>query len=111
MSFWHIQLHLDKASEFPKEKVKKILEETHYTGMGEWKEGWVYIDQFRNVMKVGDIVLVRSYGPLALVEVTGEPEITPTPNLDLDWFENRRQIRILQFFDKKVEQQIGKKVD
>ena len=109
-NFWHIQLHPNNSSEFPREKVKKILEDTHYIGMGEWEEGKVYIDQFRK-MKVGDIVLVRSQGPLALVEVTGEPEKTPNPNFNFDWFENRRKVRILQFFDEKVEEQIGKKVD
>lgn len=111
MNFWHIQLHPDNASEFPREKVRKILEETQYIGMGEWEEGKVYIDQFTNVLKPGDIVLVRSKGPLALVEVIGEPEKTPTPNVDFDWFENRRKVKILQFFDEKVEEHIGKKVD
>ena len=110
-NFWHIQLHPDNASEFPREKVRKILEETQYIGMGEWEEGKVYIDQFTNVLKSGDIVLVRSKGPLALVEVIGEPEKTPDPNIDFDWFENRRKVKILQFFDEKVEEQIGKKVD
>lgn len=111
MNFWHIQLHPDNVAEFPRDKVKKILGVTRYIGMGEWKEGWVYIDQFTNNMKPGDIVLVRSKGPLALVEVIGEAEKTPSPNVDFDWFENRRLIRILQFFDEKVEEQIGKKVD
>ncbi len=111
MNFWHIQLHPDNASEFPREKVRKILEETQYIGMGEWEEGKVYIDQFTHVLKPGDIVLVRSKGPLALVEVIGEPEKTPDPNVDFDWFENRRKVRILQFFDEKVQEQIGKKVD
>jgi MoxR-like ATPase len=111
MNFWHIQLHPDNASEFPREKVRRILEETHYIGMGEWEEGRVYIDQFTNVLRRGDIVLVRSKGPLALVEVTGELEKTPTPNVDFDWFENRRKVRILQFFDEKVEEEIGKKVE
>ena len=103
MNFWHIQLHPDKASEFPREKVKKILEDTHYIGMGEWAEGWVYIDQLRNVRNVGDIVLVRSKGPLALVEVIGEPEKATIPNEGFDWFENRRLVKILQFFEKKVD--------
>ncbi|MEB2774610.1 AAA family ATPase [Algoriphagus sp. D3-2-R+10] len=110
-NFWHIQLHPNNQSEFPREKVERILKETHYIGMGQWEDGRVYIDQFTNVMKTGDIVLVRSKGPLALVEVIGEPEKTPNPNLDFDWFENRRLIKVLQFFDEKVQEQIGKKVD
>tara|TARA_R110002020_G_scaffold36695_2_gene110433 strand:- start:3603 stop:5483 length:1881 start_codon:yes stop_codon:yes gene_type:complete len=111
MNFWHIQLHPNNQSEFPREKVERILKETHYIGMGQWEDGWVYIDQFTNVMKPGDIVLVRSKGPLALVEVIGLPEKTSNPNLDFDWFENRRLIKVLQFFDDKVKEQIGKKVD
>jgi len=110
-NFWHIQLHPNNQAEFPREKVRKILEETHYIGMGEWEDGWVYIDQFKNVLKTGDIVLVRSKGPLALVEVIGEPEKTLNPNVDFDWFENRRLIKVLQFFDNHIQEQIGKKVD
>ncbi|MBY5950542.1 AAA family ATPase [Algoriphagus marincola] len=110
-NFWHIQLHPNNKSEFPREKIRRILEDTHFIGMGEWEEGKVYIDQFRNVMRIGDIVLVRSQGPLALVEVVGAPEKTPNANVDFDWFENRRLVRILQFFDEKIESQIGKNVD
>jgi MoxR-like ATPase len=111
MNFWHIQLHPNNASGFPPEKIKKILEQTNYIGMDEWADGWVYLNQFRSVLKVGDIVLVRSKGPLALVEVCGEAEHTPNPNLELDWFENRRSVKILQFFNKQIQEQIGKNVD
>lgn len=110
-NFWHIQLHPNNQSEFPRDKVRRILEKTQYIGMGEWDEGKVYIDQFTNVMKTGDIVLVRSKGPLAIVEVIGEPERTPNSNDEFDWFENRRLVKVLQFFDEAVKDQIGKKVD
>ncbi|REG92157.1 AAA family ATPase [Algoriphagus antarcticus] len=110
-NFWHIQLHPNNQSEFPPEKVKKILEDTNCIGMDEWADGWVYLNQFRTILKIGDIVLVRSKGPLALVEVIGEAEQTPNPDLKFDWFENRRKIKVLQFFDSQVQEKIGRKVN
>ena len=98
MTFWHIQLHPDAISSWPPEKIKKILKETSYIGMGdEWDER--QIKQFCDELKIGHIVAVRSGAiPIALVEVIGEKEDQPNPNEDLDWFPLRRKIRILDFY-------------
>ena len=47
-------------------------------------------------MQIGDIVLVRDgIEPIALVEVMGEFQNVKVFNKDLDWFRQRRAIRIL----------------
>jgi len=60
MNYWHIQLHPDNKGAFPPEKVKKILNDTSYIGLGEWESGEDQIRQFVDILKVGDIVAIRS---------------------------------------------------
>ena len=49
-------------------------------------------------MKIGDVVLVRlGNKPIALVEVTKDATYTTDINENLDWFVNRREIRVLQY--------------
>lgn len=99
MNFWHIQLHPNDRDAFPTDKVERILRETSYIGLGEWKEGTDQIRKFRNDMEEKDIVVVRSgKTPIALVEVVGKAEIKKDPDPNLDWFENRRKIKILDFY-------------
>lgn len=100
MNYWHLQLHPDNKGAFPPDTVKKILEDTSYIGLGEdWKGGEEQIRQFKKVLKIGDIVAVRSgQTPIALVQVTGEAENTDEVDDELDWFQNRRKIKILDFY-------------
>lgn len=99
-NYWHIQLHPDNTIDFPLEKVRKLLEEKSLIGLGNWEGGESQINQFKDDMKIGDIVAVRSgKKPIALVEVVGEHEYTENVNKDLDWFENRRKVRVLDYCD------------
>jgi len=100
MNYWHLQLHPNNKGTFPPEKVKNILRGTSLIGLGDWDEGEEQIRQFNEELKVGDIVAVRSgQAPIALVEVIiGEAEHTEEVNEDLDWFQNRRKIKILDFY-------------
>lgn len=99
MNFWHIQLHPDNAGAFPPDKVISILKSTSFIGLGEWGEGADQISKFKDELKRGDIVAVRSgIKPIALVEVIGDWEYSANPNADLDWFENRRKVKILDCY-------------
>ena len=70
MNFWHMQLHPDNKH-FGKEK--EILEKTSLIGLGETKKLALEIDSFKNVMKIGDIVLIKlGKQPIALVKVESE---------------------------------------
>lgn len=110
MNYWHLQLHPDNKVAFPPEKVKKILEETSYIGLGEdWKRGEEQIRQFIKVLKIGDIVVVRGgQTPIALVQVSGEAEYTNKVDHELDWFPNRRKIKILDFYKAEYNFHIPK---
>ena len=93
-TFWHLQLHPNDR--LGPEKTLQILEETGLIGLSDYKGGADYRD-FKSVMKIGDIVLVREgKTPLALVEVTGQFQDINNPNQELDWFKQRRKIRILE---------------
>ncbi|MEW6077706.1 MAG: AAA family ATPase [Thermodesulfobacteriota bacterium] len=109
MNFWHMQLHRNDTKEIPPEKVRKILIETSYIGLGDWDKGKAQIDQFKDELKVGDIVAIRSgKKPIALVAVIGEPEYSISPNEDLDWFSHRREVKILDFYKNEYGFQISK---
>ena len=109
MNYWHIQLHPDNKGAFPPKKVKSILNETSYIGLGAWENGEEQIRQFIDFLKLGDIVAVRSgQTPIALVEIIGEHEYTEDVNEDLDWFQNRRKIKILDYYKPEYDFYIPK---
>lgn len=98
MTFWHMQLHPEDTKNFPPEKIRRILYDTSYIGLGNWESSQV--NDFKNRMTLGDIVAIKSgKTPIALVEVTGDLEYKDNPNEDLDWFDNRRKIKILDCKD------------
>jgi len=100
MNYWHMQLHPDNKTDFPREKIKQILLDKKIIGLGEWDNGQSQINQFNNDMAIGDIILIRADGPMALVEIIGAAEYTDDTNKDLDWFCHRRQVRVLAFYDE-----------
>jgi MoxR-like ATPase len=104
-------MHPGNQAEFDRARVSRILEETGYIGVGEWDEGEGIIRQFREEMAIGDVVLVRSKGPLALVMIVGEPEYEGSPNEELDWFQNRRVVKILAWHTQQVRQVLGNQLD
>lgn len=105
--FWHIQLH--STTKLPVEILHKILTEKQQIGLAEaWqnkKGDWAKDpDLFRNKMQVGDIVLVRSgRQPIALTQVTSDAFITEKNNPKEDWFELRRNIKVLAFYDDQAQ--------
>lgn len=111
MNYWHIMLHPADQAEFNRERVRKILEETGYVGVGEWDDGKNKIEQFSSEVAIGDVILVRSEGPLALVKVVGELEYEEDPNEELDWFQNRRAVEILAWHTSEVSRILGRKLD
>jgi 5-methylcytosine-specific restriction protein B len=110
MNYWHIQLHPNNRASFPAEKVKRILIEKEVIGMGEWEDGWSMINQFKIEAKIGDIVLVRSGGPLAIVQIVSDAYYEDITNSELDWFENRRKIKILGWFNNGYQELLGTRV-
>jgi len=111
MNYWHIQLFPGRENkpEFPSEKIREILMQTHYIGIGEnWNE--TIEGQFKEALQIGDLVLVRSNGPLALCKVVGDLEHKDNANPDFDWFPNRRKIEILGWIED-YEKYIGRSVD
>lgn len=94
-TFWHIQLNPDVS--LGRKKVVEILEKTSLIGLNFEKGSSTY-NNFKDRMQLGDIVLVRDgIQPIALVEVTGKWEQIINPDEDLDWFSQRRKIRVLEY--------------
>lgn len=101
MNYWHLQLFPgERDKEFPISKIQEILKlDKPVIGLGVWDEGEDYIKDFKNRMAVGDIVAIRKGAkPIALVKVTSDAFWEDHPNLDLDWFEHRRKIKVLDFY-------------
>ena len=99
MNFWHIQLHPSNQNDFPPDKVEKILKKTSYIGVGDWDKGERIIYDFEKTLEIGDIVAVKSgKTPIALVEIISDCERTDNVNNDLDWFQYRRKIKVLDFY-------------
>lgn len=99
MNYWHMQLHPDNSQHFNTARVKRILEEKSLIGLGD--EDKIWDTDFINRMKVGDIVVVKNGGePIALVEVVGDYYRDDEVNLELDWFNHRRKVKILDFYKK-----------
>lgn len=95
-TYWHMQIHPDDKS-FADEKLHSILEHKKIIGLGNWEEGKDQIDAFRNLMKVNDIVAIKNGAKLiALVQVIGG-WYQVKEDSDIDWIENRRPIRILDW--------------
>jgi len=95
MTYWHMQLH--PADEQDNYDAGKIVQETKLIGLGNWSEGRSQRKQFKDEMKIGDIVLVRKGASVkALVEVIGEYEDTLNKPTGLDWFQFRRKVKILE---------------
>jgi len=69
--------------------------------VGVDKQGKAYVPNFQQRMSIGDIVLVRAGAtPLALVEVLGDCAETHQTDEKLDWFEYRRQVKVLGWADE-----------
>ncbi|WP_043974128.1 MULTISPECIES: AAA family ATPase [Acinetobacter] len=99
MNFWHMQLHPNDPVFFDTERVKRLLREKGVIGFGEWEKGENLIPQFKDKMKIGDIIAIKKGGtPIALVKVIGEYFLCDEIDHELDWFEHRRKVEVLDFY-------------
>lgn len=93
-TFWHIQLNPDES--IGRQKGISILEKCGVIGIGWFTRDDRQVLNFKNTMKIGDIVLVRDgKQPIALVEVTGNYQNIKDPDREFDWFPKRRTVKIL----------------
>jgi 5-methylcytosine-specific restriction protein B len=99
MNFWHMQLHPHNMDNFPPARVVQILERTSVIGLGDWPGGEALRNTFENQMQIGDVVAIRSgQTPIALVEVTGNAFFQDAVDENLDWFQNRREVKLLDLY-------------
>jgi len=99
MNYWHMQLHPSDSHYFNTARVKRILEEKSLIGLGD--EDKIWDTDFINRMKVGDIVAIKNGGePIALVEIVSDYYRDDVVNPELDWFNHRREVKILDFYKK-----------
>ena len=99
MNFWHIQLHRQNVDEFSDDQLKQILTQKKVIGVGISNSSK---QKFETECAIGDVVLVKKGAtPVALVKITGNVETLTSEQIDtnLDWFEVRRTIDILEFYD------------
>lgn len=95
MNYWHIQLHPDDPLDHA--TLKSILTTKQIIGLGKSNRD---SESFRNVMKIDDVVVVRDGStPIALVKVTGDAYIEQNTDDALDWFDLRREIEIIDFYE------------
>src|SRR5690554_2773881 len=95
MNFWHMQLHpgTEGRGSYSRADIKEILEKENVIGMGnEWDKDRGQPNLFRKHVKVGDIILIRKDGPLALVEVTSDWYENKNSSV---WFEMARKVKVL----------------
>ena len=106
MNYWHMQLH-PTGEKFQNEHLRRILIEKNVIGLGEWDDGESQIYDFKERIKIGDVVAVKNGAcPVALVQVTSESWEEVQPDLALDWFPYRRNIKILDLYRETDQFQI-----
>ena len=90
-------------SEWTHEDIERAIENSKKRGVKKGTFG--IIKQFRDEMKVGDIVLIRQGGtPIGLVKVSSDYFMSKdTDEEGQPWFRHRRKIEILSFFDEDKE--------
>lgn len=89
---------------------KEILEETKLIGLGDWEKGESQIKQFRDEIKINDIVLIhKGAKSIALVKVIGDfidRDIdrdfidSGSNQSSVDWFKYRRKVEILEILSE-----------
>lgn len=108
MNYWHLQMHQHDQSKFPPSKLREILEKTSLIGMGYKEKNENSLINFKK-LDIGDIIAVRDgKTPVALVEVIGNHEYTEDVKEDLDWFPNRRKVKVLDYYKAEYNFKIPK---
>ena len=104
INYWHIQLHPNNQNIFSNEKIKDILKKVGVIGLGDWDEGEEQIRQFNEDVSIGDIVAVRNgQQPIALVKIKTVSYYINDPNKEFDWFENRREVDVLDYYNSEYK--------
>ncbi|WP_368559580.1 AAA family ATPase [Acinetobacter indicus] len=88
-----MQLHPNDKSAFNRTEIKNLLISKKVIGLGKkWDNDRGQPQKFSTVMQVGDIILIRSEGPLALVKVIGQCYENTDDSI---WFDLIRDVEIL----------------
>ncbi|MCK4441091.1 MAG: hypothetical protein KAU90_03735, partial [Sulfurovaceae bacterium] len=95
MAYWHIQMYKDRKEN----EEERLLTELSIIGVGDLGKNNTSVKQFKQIIKIGDIVLVRrGKRTIALVEIIGELEdILEDDYNRLDWFRYRRKVKVLDW--------------
>jgi len=94
-----MQLHRTNRGNFSIERAKNILQSARVIGLGEWPNDRGQIEQFKNKMNKDDIVVIKDgETPIALVKIISEFYTKSNPNEDFDWFPNRRDVEVLDYY-------------
>jgi 5-methylcytosine-specific restriction enzyme B len=102
MKFWNMQLHPDDKASFGLNSFKRVLED-NIIGMGEsWDNDGGQPNSFKNVVAIGDIVLLRHDGPKYLVQITGN---CSTNNDKKYWFDIARPIKVLSKMGDTIKEE------
>ncbi len=107
MNFWHMQLHPSDSQAINRDEVKRILLEKGVIGLGvQWENDRGQPQKFEKEVKVGDVVLIRSDGPLALVKVLSNCYNNQDNSV---WFDLIRKVEILSLEGNFYKVQFKKK--
>ncbi len=88
-----MQLHPNNKDQVNRDEVIKILTDKKIIGLSaQWENDRGQPQKFSDEINIGDIVLIRSDGPLALVKVTGQ---CIENDKDDVWFEMIRKIEVI----------------
>lgn len=90
-----MQLHPNK--DIGVDVVKEILNQKHVIGLGTTNRD---ASDFKSRLAIGDVVTVRhGKQPVALVRVKSDFETVTNTNPELDWFELRRNVDVLEMYE------------
>lgn len=93
MNFWHMQIHPGDQTEIRRQDAVNILGSKKIIGMGKaWDNDRGQPHKFTSEMKIGDIVLIRSDGPLALVKIKSDCFENKDTSV---WFKLARHVDVL----------------
>lgn len=115
MNYWHLQLN-PGIIKLNFDKVKNILEKKEVIGMSDtWdnKNGKSSPDpeKFKEQMKIGDVVMIRTgKTPVALTKVKGDYFIDHNVDQTFDWFNLRRPVEILGYYNTPTSRSLHDQV-
>lgn len=102
-----MQLHPSDSQAVNRDEVKRILLEKGVIGLGvQWENDRGQPQKFEKEVKVGDVVLIRSDGPLALVKVLSNCYNNQDNSV---WFDLIRKVEILSLEGNFYKVQFKKK--